>query len=341
MSEKEILEENLTRETESPAEQAEADQKKKKRKKEKPKRSVGREILSWVLTLLTAVVAALLIRSLIFELVRVEGGSMQNTLEDKEIMFVSKFDYSSTWLSLPFQGNNAVEQAPRVVIGNPKLLDVVICRYPARGGVNFVKRIVGMPGDTVSLEGGYLYIDGEQVSAEKDIEGIAAEYRRGAQTFSAYYVPKKGDSVTISQDGQTEGGFSLAINRKSWPRRRECLVIRADGKTLKIYDRNTDDSSRATQEVEYDADTGRYKQAIVTETVFSYDGKTYTPAEFFRAYPNLLDTELTIDEDYYFVMGDHRNNSNDSRAVGALERSAIIGHARSVVFPFANWRGVE
>ena len=48
-----------------------------------------------------------------------------------------------------------------------------------------------------------------------------------------------------------------------------------------------------------------------------------------------------MNEDYYFVMGDHRNNSNDSRSVGALERSAIIGHARSVVFPFANWRGVE
>ena len=64
-------------------------------------------------------------------------------------------------------------------------------------------------------------------------------------------------------------------------------------------------------------------------------------AEFVAQYPDLIGRELTVDEDYYFVMGDHRDNSNDSRSVGALERSAIIGHARSVVFPFSKWRGVE
>ena len=314
--------------------------KKGKKKKEKAKKSVGREILSWILTIVVAVAAALLIRSLIFELVRVEGGSMENTLQDQEIMFVSKFDYSSTWLSLPIQSNNAVERAPRVVIGTPKLLDVVICRYPARGGVNFVKRVVGMPGDTVKLREGYLYINDEQVQEEKEIEGIAP-YRTGgngnvAETFGPYYVPKKGDTIVITKDTKSSSGFKLQIEGKDWTRRRECLVIKADGMTLKIYDRNTDENSRESRE--YD---DSYHLLIQRETVFSYNGKAYKPSEFFRAFPGLLNKELTIDEDYYFVMGDHRNNSNDSREVGALERSAIIGHARSVVFPFANWRGVE
>ena len=48
-----------------------------------------------------------------------------------------------------------------------------------------------------------------------------------------------------------------------------------------------------------------------------------------------------MDEDYYFLMGDHRNNSNDSRSVGAVERSMIIGHVRRVVFPFSEWRGIQ
>ena len=307
------------------AEQAEPE--KKKAKKEKPKKSVGREILSWVVTLAVAVVAALLIRSVVFELVRVDGGSMQNTLQNGEIMFVSKFDYSSTWLSLPFQGNNAAERAPRIVFGNPNLLDVVICRYPGRGGVNFVKRIVGMPGDTVQLEGGYLYLNGEAVKAESEIEGIADDYRADgyAHSFGPYYVPKKGDTLQITSDG-------FRINGEAWNRQQTCIVARdADGKTLKIYTRNKDENSKATQ-VNYLTDT---------ETVFSYDGKVYTKAEFSRAYQNLLNTDLTINEDYYFVMGDHRDNSNDSRFVGVLERSAIIGHARSVAFPFSAWRGVE
>ena len=316
----------------------------KKGKKEKVKKSVGREILEWVLTIVVAVVAALIIRSFIFELVRVEGGSMQDTLENKEIMFVSKFDYSSTWLSLPFQSNNAAEQAPRITFGTPKRLDVVICRYPTRGTVNFVKRIVGMPGEYVSLKGGYLYINGTQVADEAAIEGIPDSYRKGgiAYTYpldgSMYYVPKKGDKVVISQDSSADDGISLTIRGDSWNRMRTCLVMKtADGKTLKLYDRNTDDGSREARE--YDETTR--KQLIYTETVFTYDGKTYTPAEFCKQYPDLIGQELTVDEDYYFVMGDHRNNSNDSRSVGALERSAIIGHARSVVFPFNAWRGVK
>ena len=131
----------------------------RKKKKAKEKRTVGQEILSWVLTLLVAVVAALVIRSVIFEPVRVDGTSMDDTLADGEIMFVSKFDYSSTWLCLPWQDDKAKENAPRFTIGgDPKRFDVVICRYPGRGDLNFVKRVIGLPGDTLRLEDGYLYI---------------------------------------------------------------------------------------------------------------------------------------------------------------------------------------
>ena len=57
------------------------------------------------------------------------------------------------------------------------------------------------------------------------------------------------------------------------------------------------------------------------------------PLNTFRAYE--------VPEGKYFVMGDHRNNSNDSRSVGAVERSMIIGHVRRVVFPFSGWRAVR
>ena len=56
------------------AETAGASEKKKKQKKEKVRKSVGREILEWVLTIVVAVVAALIIRSFVFELVKVDGG---------------------------------------------------------------------------------------------------------------------------------------------------------------------------------------------------------------------------------------------------------------------------
>ena len=205
----------------------------RKNKKEKVKRTVGQEILSWVLTIAVAVVAALLIRSLIFEPVRVDGHSMDDTLADGEIMLVTKYDYSSTWLCLPWQSTEAKENAPRFTLGgDPQRFDVVICRYPGRGDTNFVKRVIGLPGDTVQLIDGYLYVNGEKY----DEPYINDEYRTGRlNTFGPYTVP--------------EGKF--------------------------------------------------------------------------------------------FVMGDHRNNSNDSRSVGPIERNMIVGHVRRVVFPFGQWRGVQ
>ena len=142
----------------------------KKEKDGKEKKSVGGEILSWVLTILVAVVAALVIRSLVFEPVRVDGESMDDTLANGEIMFVSKFDYSSTWLCLPWQKEEAKENAPKITLGaGPQRFDVVICRYPGRGDTNFVQRVVGLPGETVELRDGYLYIDGERIFKEGDI----------------------------------------------------------------------------------------------------------------------------------------------------------------------------
>ena len=47
-----------------------------------------------------------------------------------------------------------------------------------------------------------------------------------------------------------------------------------------------------------------------------------------------------VPEGKYFVMGDHRNNSNDSRSVGPIDRDMIVGHVRQVVYPFNQWRGI-
>ena len=106
------------------------------------KKTVFREIVSWVMTIVIAVALALFIRTFIFEPVRVDGSSMNYTLLDNEYMIVTKYDY---WL------------------GEPERFDVVICHYPGRDRTNFVKRLVGLPGDTVSMLNGTLYVNGESI----------------------------------------------------------------------------------------------------------------------------------------------------------------------------------
>ncbi len=301
---------------------------KKKRKKEKEKRPLWREILSWVLTLIGAVAVALVIRAIVVEPVKVDGESMLDTLYDGEIMLVSKYDYSSTWLNLPFQSDNAAQQMPRITIGNPKFLDVVICRYPARGAWNFVKRVTGMPGDTVELREGYLYVNGEQVEAEKDL--INPSYRvrsmSDGYSFGPYRVPKKGDTLTVSGSGSE---LLFQLDGEEWDRKKTCILAKDEnGKLLKIYNKKVDDSSR----------TGRTEPEMV---VLSWNGKDYTAENWSEVIPELSGRTFTMDENYYFLMGDHRLNSNDSRNVGAVERSMIVGHVRRVVYPFNKWRGVQ
>jgi signal peptidase I len=300
---------------------------KKRKKKEKVKRPLWREILSWVLTLLCAFAAALVIRAIIFEPVRVDGESMDDTLSNGEIMLVSKYDYNSIWLNMPWHSDNGAQQAARFGWGNPNFLDVVICRYPARGAVNFVKRIVGMPGETVELREGYLYIDGNQVEAEKDL--INPDYRvRGASdgySFGPYRVPKKGDTLTVSGSSSS---LQFLVNGEAWDRKKTTIYAKDEsGKLLKIYNKKVEESRN-----------GRAEQEMV---VISWDGKDWTSANWSEIIPELSEKTFTLDENYYFVMGDHRLNSNDSRAVGALERTMIVGHVRRVAFPFNKWRGIK
>ena len=108
----------------------------------KEPRTMGREILSWVLTIVSAVAIALLVRAFVFELYRVDGASMSNTLINGERMFCTKYD---------------------LLISGPQRGEVVICHYPNRGNTAFVKRLVALPGDTVEIRNRQLYVNDELV----------------------------------------------------------------------------------------------------------------------------------------------------------------------------------
>ena len=123
-------------------ENVEETSRKSSRRKEKPKKSARQEIIEWVLTIVVALLIAFAVRTFVGEPVRVDGHSMDYTLADGEIMLVSKYDY--------------------LLQGGPSRFDVIICHYPGRGNSNFVKRVVGMPGDKVAVQNGYLYVNGVQ-----------------------------------------------------------------------------------------------------------------------------------------------------------------------------------
>ena len=183
--------------------------------KEKKPVNVKKEILSWILTIAVAVAAALLIRTFLFEPIRVDGESMCDTLQNGEIMLVTK---------------------PEYLTGDPQRGDVVICKYPGRTE-NFVKRVMGIPGDVIEIRSNVVYRNGEALD-------------------EPYLTPERNDN-----------GFSMA--------------------------------------------------------------------------------PFTLGEDEYFVMGDNRDNSHDSRNYygagrpAAISRKDIVGKVRFVMWPLSHARGVE
>lgn len=168
----------------------------KKGKPEKPPKSLGREVLEWVLTIAAALVIAMVIRLFLFEPVRVDGHSMDSTLADGEIMLVTKTEYTT----LDLFGSTTK------LFGDPQRFDIVICHYPNRGDTNFVKRVVGLPGDTVEIQDGYLYVNGERYEEEYLTN-------RPNYEMAAYTVPEDmffvlGDNRSNSNDSHLIGPIS-------------------------------------------------------------------------------------------------------------------------------------
>ncbi len=283
-----------------------------KKKKEKVKKSLGREILEWVITILVAVVAALAIRSFIFEPIRVDGASMNDTLKDGDIMFVSKWDYNSVWLSMPWQTDAEKETAARIESGfsDPKRFDVVVCRYPGRGDTNFVKRIVGMPGDTVSLQDGYLYVNGEKYDEPYINDSYRVSGGSNGWAFDEVSIPAKGAKVSLEYANEAKTYVVLKVDGKTWPWRALSSAAVSENGDRFVYN------------------NGMY-----------LNGKDISGDT--DAIISLIGREFTLEQDCYFVMGDHRNNSNDSRAQGPITRDMIVGHVRFVFWPFNAFRGIQ
>lgn len=109
-----------------------------------------------VKTIGIAVLIALSFRSFLFEPFNIPSGSMIPTLLVGDYLFVSKYSYGYSRYSFPFA---AVPFEGRIMSGEPERGDVVVFRPPSKPSVNFIKRIVGLPGDKIQLKAGQLYIN--------------------------------------------------------------------------------------------------------------------------------------------------------------------------------------
>ena len=135
---------------------------------------------------LQALLIALVIRTLLFAPFNIPSGSMKATLLIGDYLFVSQYSYGYSHYSLPF--------SPRLFSGRifgsaPERGDVAVFRLPSDDSVDYIKRVIGLPGDRIKMIDGLLHINGVPVKRERvsdfidDEDGADARVRRWRETL--------------------------------------------------------------------------------------------------------------------------------------------------------------
>ena len=118
------------------------------------KQKVLREVFSWVIYLGIVVCATYLIVTFVGQRTRVSGNSMQPTLQNEDNLIVDKLSYR-------FRA--------------PKRFEVVVFPYRGMENTYYIKRIIGLPGETVQIVDGFIYINGEKLEEGYGLESIDAD----------------------------------------------------------------------------------------------------------------------------------------------------------------------
>ena len=203
-----------------------------------------------ITTISLAILIALGIRTVAYEPFNIPSGSMIPTLLIGDYLFVSKFSYGYSRHSLPF----SLPLIPgRIFITEPKRGDVVVFKLPTDNETDYIKRLVGLPGDTVQLKNGILHLNGKPVKRERVDDFIE---RAGKSNYT-----------------------------------------------------------RTTRYIETLANGNRHY--IIEERDNGHRDNTRV---------------FKVPEGHYFVMGDNRDNSSDSRFIGFIPRENLIGRAEFLFF---------
>jgi len=272
----------------------------KKKKRQKP-RSKARE---WADAILFAVVAATIIRWLFLEAYTIPTPSMERSLLVGDFLFVSKVHYGARTPATPLQiplthqkiwGTSYLDwiQLPQYRlpgISEVKRNDVVVFNwpvdfsYPVDLKTNYIKRCVGLPGDTLQIKDMVVYINGE---AQPQPAG--AQFRYYART-NQIINKRIWEKYRINEHHKVQGGY-LVFTTPAIAKELEQLQFINSVEVIK-------------EQPDY-ADRG--------DSTLVIDGTPYTT--------------YTFKQNYYFMMGDNRHNSLDSRFWGFVPHDHIVGKA--------------
>ena len=153
-------------------------------------------------TLVYAGLIAVGVRTFLFESFNIPSGSMIPTLLVGDYLFVSKYEYGYSRFSLPF----SLDLFEGRVLGHtPRRGDVAVFRFTQDNSIDYIKRIVGLPGDRVQMKGGELFVNGTQVPrtdlgdyVASDENGTRMQGRRYQESLPGSGAPGTAAAAPVS-----------------------------------------------------------------------------------------------------------------------------------------------
>ena len=143
------------------------------------------EVKDWAISIIVAIALAFLIRTFIVELYIVDGPSMRPTLENHERLVVNKFIYN---------------------FHEPERGDVLVFRYPRDPSRDFIKRVIALPGDTIEIKDGQVFVNDQLQNEKYILEKTRTEYPKAKIPEGTIFV--MGDNRNNSEDSRfSDVGF--------------------------------------------------------------------------------------------------------------------------------------
>jgi signal peptidase I len=171
-------------------------------------------------TVIYAGLIAIVIRTFLFQPFNIPSGSMENTLMIGDYLFVEKFSYGYSRYTFPFGGWPFGDSLHgRYLARDPHRGDVVVFKFPGDNSTDYIKRLIGLPGDRVQMINDILYLNGKPVQRDREtLPGgksyvtIDKETDGALDNTGVFVVPPKhyfmmGDNRDNSNDSRMEVGY--------------------------------------------------------------------------------------------------------------------------------------